>query len=248
MTTAAVPAVEVDAPAPATEAVVDSPLADDTPAETPATQESAPAETPTPDAVKEGDDLAPSPLADDADEVPVEKADGQTDAKEGAESEYEAAFADLPDGMELDKAAADQALVLFKENDIKPDVAKKLVSFYANATKTAHESLLAEQRSGHRQVVSEWLAESKAHPEFGGAKFQESCKRAVQAMNTLGSPELKSLLTEYGFDRHPQMLGFLARVGEKLLPDSLVKGDSTAPNGAARMPWEKMYPDMNPKD
>jgi subtilisin family serine protease len=89
----------------------------------------------------------------------------------------------------------------------------------------------------HQQMMEQWAAETKQHPEIGGAKLQQSLTEAKQAFATF-DPEGHALqvLTEWGLVNHPAILGFAKRVRGAISDGRFVAGQSRdeAPQSTAR--------------
>lgn len=257
----AVPAVEVDVPAPVASDDA-SLLADAAPEGTkPDANKTEPDSTPV--AKPEGDagDAKPaegktdageaSLLAEDDEGKPKEKADGVADAKPDAAPEKYEAFT-LPEGMSLDEEALAKATPILKEFGLNQEKAQKLVSLYADLTKATVEGAQAQAVSQHKQLISEWTAKVKAHPEFGGDKLPQSKAAAIKAINTLAgsaqeAAELRNMLSEWGISNHPALFGLLVRAGTKLSEDTMVTSDAASQASEPKKPWELLYPQSSSK-
>lgn len=188
-------------------------------------------------------DLGPSLLGDDEEDKPTEKADGPADAKQDGESEAYQPFT-LPEGVELDEAALAKATPVLRELNLDQEKAQKLVSFHAEEVQRRLDETLSGQRDGHKQLVSEWRETSKADPEIGGDKLNENLALAKKTLNTFGTPELKSMLREWGLDNNPEILRLLVRAGKGLSPDTSVNSDTATapqPKSGPEAMWPGMY-------
>lgn len=125
------------------------------------------------------------------------------------------------------------------ELGIAPDVAQKLV---ASVFPAIHQQGLAE----HAATRSEWVAQFKAHPTIGGANVERTLERVDEALDRVGDPKLRELLTgPLGLVDHPAIAGLMHWIWERITPDSrfvssLAKGAS-APSGDAEIAT-KFYP------
>lgn len=145
----------------------------------------------------------------------------QTDANKGVDQQqgqipekYE--FANLPDGYTLDEAAAAEWSATFKDLGMSQDQVDKLVAADAKRSSAQSEAMQQQIADAHRQQVGEWIAQVKADPEIGGAKFAENVEIARSALKAYGSPELSQLLKETGLGSHPALLKAFHKAGLEL--------------------------------
>ncbi len=147
-----------------------------------------------------------------------------SDADEGAAGAPEA-YADfsLPEGMELDSTVLEQAVPVFKELGLSQDQAQKLIDFEAQRVQASQDA----QVESFNQLKQDWLTQAKSDDEIGGEKFDENVADAKSFIDAFGTPELKTLLNEYGVGNHPEIIRAFARAGK------LVKEDSPGNGGQA---------------
>lgn len=191
--------------------------------------------------------LGPSFLGDDDKDNSTDKADGQTDA---AQEEASAAYQPftLPEGITIDDAALARATPVLREIvGADQDKAQKLVSFHAEEVQRRLAEQAAEGQANHRALLADWSMKAKADPEIGGAKFEQNLAIAKKALADLGTPELKSMLVEWGLDRSPEILRFLVRAGQRLSPDTLVTSNE-APPAKPQSHARTLFPEMYPKE
>lgn len=172
----------------------------------------------------------PDFLAETDDDDAESEGDGQADPKQESEPEAYQQFT-LPEGVELDEATLTEVTPIFRELNLDQDGAQKLVSFYASKTQdalTAYHQKLAE---GHQETLRTWSNELRELPDYKGKDaFNQAKGRVAHVLNTLGSPELKTLLDkDYGLIRNKAVFTFLDAVASKLSEDSLVRDDAGAP-------------------
>lgn len=118
----------------------------------------------------------------------------------------------LPDGMEMDTALAEKAGPVLKEAGISREQANKLAGIIAQDRKERFEAWGKTQE--------EWITSAKTDKEFGGDKFDTSITGAKRVLNKFGTPELQEYLTASGGGNHPEMIRFMARVGNAISDDS----------------------------
>jgi hypothetical protein len=109
------------------------------------------------------------------------------------------------------------------------DAARKL-----NLTQDGAQSLLDQlgpvlQAEGSKQLAqqgdalrAQWLKDSQADKEFGGAGLEANKQVMATAMAKWGTPELSKFLNETGLGNHPELIRLMVRVGKAISPDSVV--------------------------
>ena len=159
-------------------------------------------------------------------------------AEEQAPVSYEP-FA-LPQGVEVDTAALDEAQSLFAEARLSQPQAQRLVDLYAGKM----NELVQRQISAAEGRQKAWVAEVKNDPELGGRRFEQARAAAQKALNRFGTPELRRTLDELWVGNNPQLFRFFARVGQALSEDRYVGAQSSASRLTAA---ETLYPNTNDK-
>lgn len=145
------------------------------------------------------------------------KTDG-ANGEQGKEGEQAAETYEyqMPEGMALDKSAADALTAFAKEQGIKPAEAQKLAAIGAQ--------MVQRQQEAHAQTVSTWIEQVKTDKEIGGDKFDASLATSRVAMETFGTPELKDVLNATGLGNHPAIVKFFYQVGKRVSQDEHVSG------------------------
>lgn len=142
----------------------------------------------------------------------------------------------MPEGVELDSAAAEEFSTLAKELKLPAADAQKVADI---AIKMAQRQ--AEQTA---KVVKEWAELSAADKEFGGDNLDANLAVAKKAIATFGSDQLKELLLSTGLGNHPEFIRFAFKAGKAISDDTFVKGGQ--PGATNDVPLEKrLYPNMN---
>lgn len=140
----------------------------------------------------------------------------------------------MPEGVELDKAAADEFSTIAKELKLDQSAAQKLADVGAK--------MVQRQAEAHAQLVESWAEQVKTDPEIGGDKLAENLGVARKALDTFGSPELKDMLNSTGLGNHPAVVKFFHKVGKSISSDGFVTG---TPKGGETDPAKKLFPSMN---
>jgi len=191
-------------------------------------------QTETPETENEGhgaETLLTTPPEETKQEEPTQQqqpepteATGEEPTPEGAPEAYDF---QTPEGSDLD--AESSAVQAFSE------VAKKL-----NLTQEQAQSVLdgvapalKQQNEGYiENLRSEWVNSVKSDPEIGGDKLPENLGKAVQVLDTYGTPELKSLLGETGLGDNPEIIRFLVRTHQDIGEDRFLTGANADKNQA----------------
>ena len=105
-----------------------------------------------------------------------------------------------------------------KQTEKPEPVDPALVSMYPSmfppaVREAARESAVAADLV---QMNESWRQAVRADPEIGHDALDGTVAAADEALETLGTPELRDFLHETGLGDHPELLRFLARAGKKL--------------------------------
>jgi hypothetical protein len=141
----------------------------------------------------------------------------------------------MPDGMQVDPAAAEQLSGIAKELKLTAEQAQKLADVGAAMTQ--------RQVEAHAKTVSEWADSVRSDKEIGGDALTENLVFARKTIDSFGSPELRSLLDSSGLGNHPEMVKLAVRVGKAISEDKFVAG-RVAPSTTGNETIDAMYPSM----
>jgi hypothetical protein len=161
----------------------------------------------------------------------------------GAPDSYEPlAFGDFQGGFELDSAITDQVAAVAKELNLPQDKANKMAGVVGEAIRNVAQ---ATERS-ILNARKEWADSTRADPEIGGPKLQETLVAAHKARDAFASPALRDLLNATGLGNHPEMIRAFAKIGAAISEDKLVTGgsDPTARAADPEKRAQQMYPSM----
>lgn len=131
----------------------------------------------------------------------------------------------LPEGATLEGDDLTAVQGFAKDLNLTQEQAQKLVDRELSVRESVNASLQAEAQSAR----TAWTEAAKTDTEFGGDKFDENLGLAKTALETFGSPELKTMLEKSGMDNHPEAIRFFYKVGQAISEDKLVQGDGKAP-------------------
>ncbi|MEI7875748.1 MAG: peptidase [Alphaproteobacteria bacterium] len=174
----------------------------------------------------------------DAETAQTAEVEADAPADEAAPVAYEP-FA-LPQGVEVDTAALEEAQSLFAEARLSQPQAQKLVDLYA----AKMNELVQRQISAAESRQKAWVTEVKNDPDLGGRRFESARAAAQRAFRHFGTPELRRTLDELGVSNSPQLFRFFVRVGNTLSEDRYAGAQSSASRLSAA---ETLYPNSNDK-
>jgi len=132
-------------------------------------------------------------------------------AKQGVPEKYELKF---PEGVEITAELLEEFTPLAKELGLNNEQAQKLADFEAKLVQRRYES--------YNQMTQEWVATAKKDKEYGGDKWEASVETAQRALNTFGTPELKTALNQYKLGNHPELIRLMVRIGNNMKEDGMV--------------------------
>jgi hypothetical protein len=157
---------------------------------------------------------------------------GETQKPEGAPESYDFA---APEGKEFDPQVIGEFSAVAKELNLTQADAQKMIDRLAPALEARNTARLEE-------ATAEWAASSSSDKEFGGAALDQNMAIAKKALDTFGTPELRTLLHETGLGNHPEIIRVLYRAGKAISEDTFVgSGNGAGASNDAR----SFYPNSN---
>jgi len=155
--------------------------------------------------------------------------DGETqaDKPQGAPEKYEFK---APEGKEFDAEIIGNFSEIAKELNLTQDAAQKLVE--AMGPKIAERQLAQVEA-----IRNEWAQQSQMDKEFGGDKLNENMAVAKKALDSFGTPELRTMLVQSGLGNNPEVIRFMYRAGKAISEDTFV-GNSPGAGGKPSGPQD----------
>jgi hypothetical protein len=150
----------------------------------------------------------------------------KADAPKGAPEKYEFK---APEGRNFDNEVITSFSDIAKELNLSQESAQKILDKVG--------AKAAERQAQNLEAIrQEWAQTSQADKEFGGDNIQSNLAVAKKALDTFGTPELRSLLNESGLGNHPELIRFFYRAGKAISEDQYVvtNGSSAANKPAVR--------------
>ena len=153
---------------------------------------------------------------------------------EGAPEKYEF---QAPEGTEaFDPQVLDAFSAVAKDLNLPQDQAQQILD---KMTPVIQARQVEQLQAAHDQ----WIQDAKADQEFGGEKLQENMAIAKKALDTFGSPELRTLLNQSGLGNHPELIRAFYRAGKAISEDRFVTSGQA--NAAAGADAKRLYPNSN---
>ena len=150
--------------------------------------------------------------------------DGATDGnKDGAtqvapeQYEFKA-----PEGKEFDAETLTAFSEVAKEANLSQEAAQKLLDKMG-------PTIAQRQIEQFETIKNDWAQAAQVDKEFGGDKLQENLSVAKKALDSFGTPELRTLLNESGLGNNPEVIRFMYRAGKAISEEKFV-GSTTGAN------------------
>lgn len=154
--------------------------------------------------------------------------------------------AEMPAENPQVKEALAEAGGLFRELGLTQEQGQKLIDLHAKhwLGGMLNQQELFEQELDRR--VAQWGEQTKAHPEFGGTRLNESLASVRRAIAHLGGEKLAHALDkETGLINHPEVFAAFARAGKLFAEDQFVGGSPAgAPTDSPSAMAARVYPGM----
>jgi len=178
---------------------------------------------------------------DKADAETVAKAKADADAKAKGEASADYTALKMPEGYKTDSAdpVFGEALKIFGDNKIAPDVAQKLLDFTVNRDK--------EMAKGVNDAnATNWNAQADGWKAATAKQFSaEDLGIAKTAFEKVFDPETAKYLEALRYTDHPGIVAGMVKIGKAIKDDTFVAGNAGA-NGTrdarANFPNSNMNP------
>ena len=126
----------------------------------------------------------------------------------------------MPEGIELDTAAAEAFAPVAQELGISQEQAQKLVDFYAGERAKMEKSSV----DAWEKTQSDWQDAVKADPDIGGVNLEENLGTAKKALDKYGSDALNDAILATGMGNNLEFIRFAHSVGKAMSEDSIGVG------------------------
>lgn len=148
----------------------------------------------------------------------------------------------VPDGVIMRPEDAASFGALAKELSLSQSQAQKLVDYEAGRIKAAGETAM----TAYNQLLTDRLAVSKADPEVGGIKFDESVADARKAMAAFGTPALQKYFDASDAGSHVEIIRMLAKIGKAVSDDKIHLGGKPIETSGPKSLEERLFPSAKP--
>ena len=137
---------------------------------------------------------------------------------DGAPESYED-FA-VPDGKQFDPEVISAYKEVAKELNLSQDKAQQFLDKMAPVIDARNQQRV-------EALKESWSEASKADKQFGGDNLDANLATAKKALDSFGTPELKSMLQETGLGNHPEVIRLLYQAGKAMSDDKIVTGKAS---------------------
>tara|TARA_Y100000310_G_scaffold25627_1_gene24505 strand:+ start:346 stop:1005 length:660 start_codon:yes stop_codon:yes gene_type:complete len=195
------------------------------------------------DTILTGDEEKPAEEAKD-EEKKDEAADTDDGPKDGAADEgkpVEYQDFNVPEGVELDKAALAEFIPIVTELGVSQEGAQKLVDLQLKFSQEAVDA----QTKQWADIQGQWKETAENDPEYGKGAYDASVLTARKAMREIGTPELLKALEDTGMGNHPEFIRFFYRVGKLVGEDTIKLGG--ADQAPAKTHADRLFPNQGKK-
>lgn len=165
------------------------------------------------DKTQTGDQPSDDQKTDDSkkDDEGKEKEEGSQEAQPQQYEPFK-----MPEGMEMDNDALNEALPVLHGLKASQEDAQKLVDVASSMISKVMKNV-SEQ---HNTVVEGWRKESESlFGKDGEAKFQERVGRAEEVVKQFFNEEQRDVLTRYGLGNHPAFFAMCLAIAEGTTED-----------------------------
>ncbi|NDD53500.1 protease, partial [bacterium] len=143
-----------------------------------------------------------------------------------------------PEGVKLDAEAATEFKTVAKELGLKQENAQKVFDVGVKLM----QKWEARQAEAAKAANAAWIESTKADKEFGGEALDQNLAVAKKALDTFGTPELRTLLNESGLGNHPEIVRAFYRAGKAISEDRFVSGNRGPAKTGDRDFAKSLYP------
>lgn len=193
-------------------------LVSQTPAQTTPTE----SETPSPETSNDGTDPAP-----------------ETQEEEAAPAPLTADDLSFPEDFTVPDESRDKFLEILNGEMTPQERANALIEFHVESLRTASEKI----SEVWKETRENWVNEAKAHPKFGGAKFDANMAQVAKLLDEFAPAGIRENVFDLtGAGDHPMMIEFLINMANALAEGRPVQPSS--PSATSDDLASKLYPTM----
>ena len=158
----------------------------------------------------------------------------KVEAKTEEYKELDMAAFKMPEGVAFDESFAEDFKGIAKELNLDQDKAQKLVDLQTKY----NESHAAKVDANFKSQVKTWGEETKAEL---GANYKQELVKVAKAINTFGTPELRTLLNDTGLGNHKEVVKFFLNVGAKVSEDKMRDPNVSGRDKQSKSVGQRLY-------
>lgn len=134
---------------------------------------------------------------------------------------------ETPKDFPLPQDNLDSFAAAAKKAGLTQEQAKSMLAWH----KEFHDAVMADNERIRTQTMEAWQKEMDKDADFGGAKFKATVAEARKAFAQFdGDGELRKVLRESGYDKHPAIIRVVARVGRAMGEHTFIGGNGEGSN------------------
>jgi hypothetical protein len=145
----------------------------------------------------------------------------------------------LPEGIKDELGMLGKFSEIAKAKNLSQADAQELVDFYHKEMFSAQHDKITRQWDA---LKASWSETAKTDPEIGGVNFEKNLAVAQRAIKTFATPALEETLSQYGMDRHPEMIRMFYWIGQQIKEDDKHIGGGDGGNLSPEQRMAKLYP------
>jgi hypothetical protein len=147
----------------------------------------------------------------------------------------------LPEGVEFKGELLDELKTTAKELGLTQEQAQRVADLGAKQAQGFAAQLIEQQKT----MTAEWAEQTTTDKEIGGDKLPENLGVAKKALDSFGTPALKTLLNQSGLGNHPEVVRFMVKAGKAISEDGHLVTGAAAQADRANTPIEnRLYPNQ----
>lgn len=146
---------------------------------------------------------------------------------------------DLPENSALTKEDVDATLKEAKAAGLNAEEAKEMLQSKDQVARSAQTRLQQKQIEDWKVTVAGWDDAVKKDPEIGGEKLAETAIKSSRAYKAIESPELRQILMDTGYIKHPAIVKAMLKVYDLIGEDRFVRGSTGVQSSTATTSEEK---------
>jgi hypothetical protein len=150
----------------------------------------------------------------------------------------------VPEGFEIDSEVLEQFTGIAKQLGLTQEQAQGVVDLQTKLIEKGEATRQEALQNALDEQASRWADEIKNDPELGGAKFEETTRVALRAVQAFATDDLRLLLNESGIGNHPEMVRLFHAIGLAISEDKVVLPGNAVPPPEQRRAADILFGDI----